>query len=322
MQIRIKRPWECKESEVTEPTLYCNRRQFIKTGSLALLGSSLLASGMSMAEQNIITTKTAPLPGIKKTTYKLDDKLTTYSDATTYNNFYEFGTDKKSPALNATAFKTAPWRVSISGECAKTGRYNLEDILKPHSLEERIYRFRCVEAWSMVVPWVGFSLADLLKRFEPNSKAKYVEFITLHDPEQMPGQRRKVLDWPYTEGLRIDEAMHPLSMLVVGMYGNELPNQNGAPLRLIIPWKYGFKSIKSIVGIRFSETMPTSSWMKAGPSEYGFYANVNPEVDHPRWTQKRERRLGGFFKQDTLKFNGYAEEVASLYTGMNLKKFF
>lgn len=171
----------------------------------------------------------------------------------------------------------------------------------------------------MVVPWVGFSLADLLKRFEPNSKAKYVEFITLHDPQQMPGQRRKVLDWPYTEGLRIDEAMHPLSMLVVGMYGSELPNQNGAPLRLIIPWKYGFKSIKSIVGIRFSETMPTSSWMKAGPSEYGFYANVNPEVDHPRWTQKRERRLGGFFKQDTLKFNGYAEEVASLYTGMNLK---
>ena len=321
MQIKIKRAWECKESEVTDQALYCNRRQFI-TGSAAALGTALLAVGVGLPERQALAAQGVALPNVRKSKYKADDVLTTFADATTYNNFYEFGTDKKSPALNAKTFKTFPWSVSVSGECGKPGSYNLEDILKPHPLEERIYRFRCVEAWSMVVPWIGFSLADLLKRFEPNSKAKYIEFTTLHDPKQMPGQNRKVLDWPYVEGLRIDEALHPLSMMVVGMYGNELPNQNGAPLRLIIPWKYGFKSIKSIVGIRFSETMPTSSWMKVGPAEYGFYANVNPGVDHPRWTQKRERRLGGFFKQDTLKFNGYEKEVASLYKGMNLKKLF
>ncbi len=238
---------------------------------------------------------------------------------TSYNNFYEFGTDKADPAQYAHTLQTTPWQVVVEGECAKPGKLTLEDVLKPHSREERIYRLRCVEGWSMVIPWLGFPLADLLKRFEPTSKAKYVQFETLFDPQQMPGQRSNTLAWPYVEGLRIDEAMHPLAFIATGLYGKDLPAQNGAPLRLVVPWKYGFKSIKSLVKIRFMEQQPETSWGRSAPSEYGFYSNVNPDVDHPRWSQSKERRIGEFRKRDTLLFNGYAEQVASLYTGMDLK---
>ncbi|MBE3073201.1 MAG: protein-methionine-sulfoxide reductase catalytic subunit MsrP, partial [Acidobacteria bacterium] len=241
---------------------------------------------------------------------------------TTYNNFYEFGIDKASPARRAGSLRPRPWSVRVDGEVARPADYTLEDILKPHALEERVYRLRCVEGWSMVIPWVGFSLADLLKRFEPTSKAKFVEFATLNDPRQMPGLSSDVMRWPYKEGLRLDEAMHPLTILAVGLYGVALPNQNGAPLRLVVPWKYGFKSIKSIVRIRFVEQQPVSSWQEAIPSEYGFYSNVNPEVDHPRWSQVRERRLGEFFKRPTLMFNGYGEQVTGLYAGMDLRKYY
>jgi len=248
-----------------------------------------------------------------------------YRDITTYNNYYEFGTDKSDPAENAQKFRTAPWNVSISGEAEVTGTFTLEDILKPHPLEERVYRLRCVEAWSMVVPWIGFPLADLLKRFKPTSKAKFVEFKTLYDPKQMPGQRTGVLEWPYVEGLRIDEAMHPLTLMAVGLYGKTLPNQNGAPLRLIVPWKYGFKGIKAIVSIKFTERAPRTTWAGAASNEYGFFANVNPSVDHPRWSQATERRIGANVfgpRQPTLPFNGYASQVAGLYSGMDLRKYF
>jgi sulfoxide reductase catalytic subunit YedY len=248
-----------------------------------------------------------------------------FEDVTGYNNFYEFGTDKSDPKQNAQAFRTQPWSVTVDGEAEVKGKFTLEDILKPHALEERIYRFRCVEAWSMVVPWLGFPLADLIKRFKPTSKARYVQFTTLYDPKQMPGQRYEILNWPYVEGLRMDEAMHPLAMMVTGVYGQTLPNQNGAPLRLIVPWKYGFKSCKSIVKINFVERQPRTAWSVATPNEYGFYANVNPAVDHPRWSQAKERRIGGGFlakRIETLPFNGYASEVAGLYQGMDLAKFF
>ncbi len=254
--------------------------------------------------------------------YSTNEEQTPHQHVTEYNNFYEFGTDKYSPAQKAHSLTTHPWSVTIEGEVAKPGTYNLEDILKPHTLEERIYRLRCVERWSMVIPWVGFPLGDLIKRFEPTSKAKFVEFSTLYRPEEMPGQNRRVLEWPYVEGLRMDEAMHPLSIMAVGLYGEVLPNQNGAPMRLVVPWKYGFKSIKSIVKIRFTDQQPVSSWTRAAPHEYGFYANVNPEVDHPRWSQARERRLGELLKRKTLLFNGYADEVASLYRGMDLSKYY
>jgi len=257
-----------------------------------------------------------------KPEYATSEEQTPYENVISYNNFYEFGTDKYTPAIEAKNLTVAPWSVHIEGEVAKPGAYSLEDILKVHPLEERIYRLRCVEAWSMVVPWIGFPLADLIKRFEPTSRAKYVEFTTLYRPSEMPGQQRRVLDWPYVEGLRMDEAMHPLTIMAVGLYGEILPNQNGAPMRLVVPWKYGFKSIKSIVKIRFSEQQPVSSWTRAAPREYGFYANVNPEVDHPRWSQARERRLGEFLKRKTLMFNGYEDQVASLYTGMDLRKFY
>jgi sulfoxide reductase catalytic subunit YedY len=244
-------------------------------------------------------------------------------DITTYNNFYEFGTAKDDPARLAARFRPRPWSVTIAGEAGVTGTFALEDILKPHPLEERIYRLRCVEAWSMVIPWIGFPLGDLLKRFRPTSRARYVAFTTVLRPNEMPGQRFPVLDWPYVEGLRIDEAMHPLTLLAVGLYGEVLPNQNGAPLRLVVPWKYGFKSIKSIVEIRFTEKQPPTSWNRSAPQEYGFYANVNPDVDHPRWSQARERRIGaGLFnpRVPTLPFNGYAEQVAGLYRGLDLRK--
>ncbi|MGH9347448.1 MAG: protein-methionine-sulfoxide reductase catalytic subunit MsrP, partial [Vicinamibacterales bacterium] len=248
------------------------------------------------------------------------EKLNDYDDITTYNNFYEFGTGKDEPHRNARNFKARPWKVAVEGHVAKPASYDVDELIKPHALEERIYRLRCVEAWSMVIPWVGIPLADVIKRLEPTSKATYVEFTTLLDLSQMPGQREPVLRWPYVEGLRMDEAIHPLTILAVGLYGEVLPNQNGAPIRLVVPWKYGFKSIKSIVRIRLVDYRPRNTWQVQTPSEYGFFANVNPDVDHPRWSQARERRLGEFFKRKTLMFNGYADQVASLYAGMDLRK--
>lgn len=314
----IKTKSSIATAEITDESVYQQRREFMKlTAGLALAP----ALGMSMNSHAAINDY-ATLNFSKNTRLSVDDKLTDYEDVTTYNNFYEFGTSKSAPAQLAHKLKTSPWSVSIEGEVEKPGTYNLEDILKSQILEERVYRLRCVEGWSMVVPWVGFQLSDLLKRFKPTSKAKFVEFTTLHRPEEMVGQRRSVLDWPYMEALRIDEAMHPLTLMAVGLYGRQLPNQNGAPLRLVVPWKYGFKSIKSITKIRFVEKQPVSTWTRAIPSEYGFYSNVNPEVDHPRWSQKRERRIGEFLKRKTLMFNGYAEEVAQLYSGMDLTKHF
>jgi len=318
----IKKFQSLREADVTDYPLYKRRREFIQAG-LALTGAALLPSGIASAAASTLTAK---LPGvIQSDKYQIDDP-NTWEDITTYNNFYEFGTGKRDPSENAHTLRPDPWSVTVEGEVNKPGVYQMEDIMKWNSLEERIYRFRCVEAWSMVVPWVGFSLADMLKRFEPTSKAKYVEFYTLVDKEQMPGQRRSVLDWPYVEGLRIDEAMHPLSMMAVGLYGRELPNQNGAPLRLIVPWKYGFKNIKSIVRIRFTDQKPRNTWAVLAPREYGFYANVNPQVDHPRWSQARERRIGKSLlfsrKQRTQIYNGYGDEVAHLYAGMNLRKNF
>jgi len=261
-------------------------------------------------------------PNLKTSRFSTDEKITTYDNATSYCNFYEFGTGKSDPSQYASKVKPKRWEVTVAGACDKPGQYTLEDILKPHVLEERIYRLRCVETWSMVVPWVGFPLVDLLKRFQPNSRAKYVRFETLHNPELMPGQNRNILDWPYVEGLHIDEATNPLTFIAVGMYGKELPMQNGAPIRLVIPWKYGFKSIKSIVKIEFIEKQPKTSWNLSAPKEYGFYANVNPAVSHPRWSQRKERRLGGWGKQKTELFNGYADQVAHLYKGMDLQKYF
>ena len=309
--IFIRQKPDLTESDVTPEGLYRARRRFIKAGV-----------GMAVAGLWLPADARPGLGGIKPGPFGTDEKKTPFEDVTGYNNFYEFGTGKRDPAEHAQRLKTDPWSVTITGECEKPGTYTLEDLLKPHSFEERIYRLRCVEGWSMVIPWIGFPLGDLLKRFQPTSKAKYVEFETLYDKKQMPGQRRRVLEWPYVEGLRMDEAMHPLTILAVGLYGQLLPNQNGAPLRLVVPWKYGFKSIKSIVKIRFRETQPTSSWMKAAPREYGFYSNVNPDVPHPRWSQKRERRIGEFRKRKTLMFNGYGEQVASLYAGMDLGKYF
>jgi len=298
-------------SEITPKALFNQRRNFLK-----------LTSGLSTALLSTSLFANEKLTAVSSSTYGLTDELTPQKDITRYNNFYEFGTNKESPAKLAGSLKTRPWTVSIEGEVRKPQVFDIEHLLKLAPMEERIYRLRCVEAWSMVVPWLGFPLAELIKRVEPLGSAKYVEFISLHDPEQMPGQRSSVLQWPYREGLRIDEAMHPLTLLTFGLYGEVLPKQNGAPVRIVIPWKYGFKSAKSIVKIRLVEQQPISSWMQAGPEEYGFYANVNPAVDHPRWSQAKERRIGDFFKRPTLPFNGYAEQVASLYRGMDLRKYF
>ncbi len=303
----IKKNNELSENEVTDYSIYQNRRTFMKT-----------AAGIGIAAVSGLPVINASAKTVSP--YSTDEKLTEYKDITTYCNFYEFGTGKSDPAENAHTLVTSPWDVIVEGECEKPGKYNLEDLLKPVSVEERIYRFRCVEGWSMVIPWMGFPLADLIKRMQPTSKAKYVYFETLHDPEQMPGQKRAVLDWPYVEGLRMDEAMNPLTLMGTGIYGKDLLNQNGAPLRLVVPWKYGFKSIKSIAKIRFSETQPVNSWQKANRNEYGFFSNVNPDVSHPRWSQRKERRIGQFRKIKTQKFNGYGEQVASLYAGMDLKK--
>jgi sulfoxide reductase catalytic subunit YedY len=292
-----------------------------------LAGAGLTAGLPAAGGEEVLTVGLVdpPLAFKRNDRYSTREKPNSYAEITGYNNFYEFGTGKEDPAEHAQRLRPRPWTVVVDGECDKPGRLLLDDLLKPHALEERVYRLRCVEAWSMVIPWIGFPLGDLVKRFLPNSRARFVEFTTLLDPKQMPGQRYDVLDWPYVEGLRIDEAMHPLAILAVGLYGRRLPNQNGAPLRLVVPWKYGFKSIKSIVRIRFTERMPRTSWALSAPGEYGFYANVNPAVDHPRWSQKTERRIGSsnfLARQPTLPFNGYADEVAGLYRGMDLERYF
>ena len=312
MLIKIKKASDVRSSEITPKALYMSRRHFLGTAAAGAALAPLLASTPAAAN--------VKLEGVVKGPFSTDEEQTPLDDVTSYNNFYEFGSGKSDPIRNSRFFKTKPWSVAVEGEVEKPGAYNFEDLVKPHKLEERVYRLRCVEAWSMVVPWVGIPLADMIKRFEPTSKAKYVAFQTLHDEKRMPGQNYPVLDWPYVEGLRMDEAMNPLALMVVGLYGEVLPNQNGAPLRLMAPWKYGFKSIKSIVAMRFVEKEPPTSWNKAAPREYGFYANVNPTVSHPRWSQARERRIGDFLKRDTLMFNGYGEEVAGLYTGMDLAR--
>jgi len=301
-------------SEITPPEVYRDRRRFMQ--GMGALAAGVVLGGVSEARAGV------KLADVRASAYALADDPTPYKDVTTYNNFYEFGTGKGDPAKHAGSLKTRPWTIAVEGEVLRPQTWDVDALLKLAPLEERVYRMRCVEGWSMVIPWVGFSLSELIRRAEPTGKAKYVEFVTLNDPRQMPGLRSRVLDWPYTEGLRIDEAMHPLTLLAVGLYGEVLPNQNGAPVRLVVPWKYGFKSAKSIVKIRFVEKQPTSSWMAAAPREYGFYSNVNPQVDHPRWSQAKERRIGEFRKRDTLMFNGYAEQVAPLYRGMDLKKFF
>ncbi len=311
----IKRPADIRPSEITPQRCFFDRRSFIRTASLASSGL-LLGSGCSDAEEPVAA-------AIREADTDLVPN--SLEDITRYNNFYEFGLDKSDPAKYSKDFKPKPWSVAVDGEADVTGTFDYDDIIGPLTIEERVYRFRCVEAWSMVVPWNGFPLGDLLKRFKPNSKAKYVAFETVFRPSEMPGQRRGVLDFPYVEGLTIEEAMHPLTLMVTGVYGIDLPNQNGAPLRLIVPWKYGFKSIKSIVRISFTEQQPPTTWSLATPSEYGFYANVNPEVDHPRWSQATERVIGsGLFakRQETLMFNGYGEQVAHLYSGLDLRRFF
>jgi sulfoxide reductase catalytic subunit YedY len=311
-----------RPSEITPEVAFRSRRDFLARLSGAGFVASLPATAQEVLTVNLVE---RPLKFTRNARYSTEEKANSYAEVTGYNNFYEFGTGKEDPAENAHRLRPRPWSVVVEGECEKPGRLDLEDLLGPHAIEERIYRLRCVEAWSMVVPWLGIPVGDLLKRFEPTSRAKFVEFTTLLDPKQMPGQRSSVLDWPYVEGLRMDEAMHPLALVAVGLYGKWLPNQNGAPLRLVVPWKYGFKSVKSIVKIRFTERMPSTSWAISAPREYGFFANVNPQVDHPRWSQKSERRLGSanfLARQPTLPFNGYANEVAGLYRGMDLARWF
>ena len=312
--------YSIKPSDITPRDKYLSRRELL-AGGVGIAAAQLLGGHAPASAQAIPTALTYT----RNTALSVTETQNSYKDITTYNNYYEFGTDKSDPSENAQKFRTQPWSVTVGGEAEVTGTYNLEDIMKPHALEERIYRMRCVEAWSMVVPWVGFPLGDLLKRFKPTSRAKFVEFKTLYDPKQMPGEHGSVLPWPYVDGLRLDEAMNPLALMTVGLYGKVLPNQNGAPLRLIVPWKYGFKGIKAIVGIKFTEQRPRTTWALSAPDEYGFYANVNPAVDHPRWSQATERHIGGSLfdqRRPTLPFNGYAEQVASLYAGMNLRRDF
>ncbi len=327
----IKHPDDILPSEITSETLYQDRRQFIQTAM-----NTTVVTAITMATPTLLTPAHAKgllpsspdtsylqeLPNVKKSTFSVNEELTPLEKIISYSNFYEFGTSKSDPMRHAHTLKTRPWQVIIGGEVEKPGILNIEDILKQFPLEERIYRHRCVEGWSMVIPWVGFPLADFLKRCQPTSKAKYVQFFTLRDSEQMPGQKRDLLDWPYTESLRIDEAMHPLTLLSVGMYGKTLPNETGAPIRLVVPWKYGFKCIKSIVKVHLVEQQPFTSWETADASEYGFYANVNPDVPHPRWTQAKERRIGELTKRKTLLFNGYADQVGELYRGMDLTKYY
>ena len=329
----IKQSKKVASSAITPESVYLSRRQMLRglaalAGTSALPASALVTPGSTDLPLYPGPQWLAPRLASAETTYTVDEKLTPYSSVITYNNFYEFGLSKEDPFENAQGFNTDPWKVEITGEVDRPGVYSLEDILARVDIEERIYRFRCVEAWSMVIPWLGFSLASLIKQFNPTSKAKYVEFVTLEDPDQMPGQRGlfSTIEWPYREGLRMDEALNPLTILAVGVYGQSMPPQNGAPLRLVVPWKYGFKSIKSIVSINFRETMPENTWRQTAASEYGFFANVNPKVDHPRWSQATERRLpSSLFNPniiETQMFNGYADEVAGMYSGMDLSKWY
>jgi sulfoxide reductase catalytic subunit YedY len=311
----IKRGGGIKIGEITDQALYLNRRAFM-VGAAALALAPGAAPAAAPAGQ--------ALPAARNKAFDIADALTKFQDASSYNNFYEFGVNKEDPARLAGTLKPRPWKVQVDGLAHKPKTFDIDDVLKMAPLEERVYRLRCVEGWSMIIPWIGFPLSVLLKRVEPTGAAKYVEFSTLVDPEQFPGQRKGLfnfsgLDWPYTEGLRLDEALHPLTLLTVGMYGQVLPNQNGAPIRVVIPWKYGFKSAKSIVRIRLTSDEPKTAWNKAAPQEYGFYSNVNPKVDHPRWSQATERRIGEFRRRETLMFNGY-DQVAGLYSGMDLKK--
>jgi methionine sulfoxide reductase catalytic subunit len=326
-----KPPHEPRGSEITPEGAYLRRRAFMqKAGLIGLtasgVGAGLLALTGGASRRRTLDDRPdqqpAPLAASKAAQFQVDEPLTPLADVSSYNNFYEFGLDKGDPADQARAFVTRPWTVEIAGEVHKPQRIDLDALLKQTPLEERVYRMRCVEAWSMVIPWLGFPLAALLARVEPTSHAKYVAFTTLLDPEQMPGQQDRVLDWPYVEGLRLDEAMHPLTLLAAGLYGKTLPNQNGAPLRLVVPWKYGFKGIKSIVKIELTREQPRTTWNEAARSEYGFYANVNPLVDHPRWSQATERRIGELSRRQTLPFNGYAEQVAMLYKGLDLRRNF
>ncbi len=327
-------PKEPPSSEITPESLYRGRREFLKNAALTAGTAALVGSGLTW----LVGAGPGPDPVEAKSppqaagptasgaaaqqateSSSTDEALTPLQSVTTYNNFYEFGLGKDDPARNAHTLVTRPWTISVEGEVAQPQTIDIETLLNWYTPEERVYRMRCVEAWSMVIPWLGFPLAELIKRVEPTGNAKFVELVTLLDPQQMPGQRSRTLQWPYVEGLRMDEAMHPLTLLAVGLYGKTLPNQNGAPLRLVVPWKYGFKNVKSIVTIRFTDTQPKTTWALAAPNEYGFYANVNPEVDHPRWSQATERRIGEFSRRRTLPFNGYAEEVAGLYSGMDLR---
>jgi methionine sulfoxide reductase catalytic subunit len=317
----IKKAADIRSSEITPKSLYLNRRSFLAGAALA---GTAAAAGFRL--RKVVSPSEAVLAGnkingIQKSPFSTSETITAYKDVTHYNNYYEFGTEKQEPAELAKNFRTRPWKVKIDGAVEKKQELDVDAIIKMAAPEERIYRHRCVEGWSIVVPWIGFSLSELIKRANPTGKAKFVEFTTLLDMSQMPGQQRHVLDWPYVEGLRMDEAMHPLALLCFGMYGEELPNQDGAPIRLVVPWKYGFKSGKAIVRIRFTEKQPMNTWNVMAPNEYGFYANVNPNVDHPRWSQAKERRLGEFYKRPTLMFNGY-DQVASLYSGMDLRKNF
>jgi sulfoxide reductase catalytic subunit YedY len=338
-----KQPRRLSSSQVTPESLYLRRREFIQNAALFAATSSAIGGGLlwlthgapldrpdrsraaGTPPSNAQTPESASERGLRPLTiaargrYTVNEKKNSFEEITTYNNFYEFGVDKSDPAANAHTLRTRPWTVSIEGEVRKPRVIDIDKLLSWFPLEERVYRMRCVEAWSMVVPWVGFPLAALIQRLDPLPKAKFVAFTTLLDPEQMPGQRTGVLEWPYVEGLRMDEATHPLAIMVVGLYGRVLPNQDGAPLRLVVPWKYGFKGIKSIVKIRFTESQPPTTWNQAAPFEYGFYANVNPAVDHPRWSQATERRIGEFERRPTLPFNGYADQVAHLYAGMDLR---
>lgn len=319
----IKKPSDIIPSEITPQSVFENRREILKAASFGAIASVFAGANLLFPEASAANRQ--KISGVVKTSFGAGEKLTSYEDVTTYNNFYEFGTSKDEPAKHSNLFKPRPWSISIEGAVKKPKQVNIEDIFKIAPLEERIYRMRCVEGWSMVIPWVGLPLAKLIQYAEPTGNAKYVEFISAADKATMSGVNIPVLDWPYTEGLRIDEAMHPLTLMAVGLYGEVLPNQNGAPMRLVVPWKYGFKGAKSIVKIRFTEKMPKTSWMIAGPSEYGFYANVNPEVDHPRWTQSSERRIGGGLFSPRIKtkmFNGYADEVGQLYAGLDLRKNF
>ncbi len=314
----IRREAGIRASEITDPKLYLGRREFLRAAGFAAAGLATWTEATAFAQEP----RPARLPAVRKSSWSTTEPQTPFEAITTYNNFYEFGPDKTSPSRLAGSLRVSPWTVRVDGECAHPADYHLEDFVKPFALEERVYRMRCVEGWSMVIPWAGFPLNEVVKRAGPTSAARFVEFTTLHDARQMPGQQSAVLQWPYVEGLRLDEAMNPLSFLAVGLYGGVLPNQDGAPLRLVVPWKYGFKGIKSIVRIRFAKDQPFTAWQRQNPSEYGFYSNVNPAVDHPRWSQATERRIGEFLKRKTLPFNGYGDQVAGMYAGMDLRKYF